>query len=44
MFIVVISYHAWPHTWGITWRPPRIRGVYWRPYSSCLFPPDMHKP
>jgi len=24
MFMVVLSRHAWPHTWGITWRPPGI--------------------
>jgi len=37
MFMVVISCHTWPYSWGIIWRLPGFRGVYWHPYPSYFF-------
>ena len=43
MFILVLSSRAWPHTWGITWRPP---GILWGVLAPLLllFLPGMHTP
>jgi len=44
MFMMVISCHVWPHSEGITWRPPGISWGVRAPLHSNLFLPECTSP